>query len=171
MERQNREGIQELDYQRVKGQLGRTPRELREVVIYGADGWPQVIRVGAEVEGKPFPSLYWLTCKKLSAKISTIEAGGAVAELEKLMAADEEFKKSIFEDHRRYMNDRMDFIRKECPESDWARLSKIFEGRGIGGIANFSHVRCLHMHYAHHLVRGNTIGSYLDLHYSLGTIQ
>jgi hypothetical protein len=168
---QNTHEIAELDYERVKGQLGRTPRELREVVIYGADGWPQVIRVGAEVEAKPFPSLYWLTCKKLTVAISRIEAAGAVLELEKLIASDEGFKQRVLKDHQRYMADRMAFIRKECPESDWQRLSKIFEGRGIGGIANFSHVRCLHMHYAHHLVRGNTIGDYLESHYSLGAIH
>ena len=37
--------------------------------------------------------------------------------------------------------------------------------RGIGGISNFSRVRCLHTYYASHLVNPNVIGRIIDERY------
>jgi hypothetical protein len=41
-------------------------------------------------------------------------------------------------------------------------FSAVFDERGIGGIADFSRIRCLHTWYAAHLVVPNTIGEMLD---------
>ncbi|MBT8148421.1 MAG: DUF501 domain-containing protein [Gammaproteobacteria bacterium] len=40
-----------------------------------------------------------------------------------------------------------------------------FEGlkkKGIGGIANFCRVRCLHTYYAAHLIRRNAVGDLIQ---------
>ena len=40
--------------------------------------------------------------------------------------------------------------------------SDVFNSKGIGGIADFSRIRCLHTWYAAHLVVPNTVGRLLD---------
>ena len=51
--------------------------------------------------------------------------------------------------------------------SDKARIesqgfSEMFRRVGIGGIASWDKIRCLHMQYAHHLVAENLVGQRLD---------
>ena len=41
----------------------------------------------------------------------------------------------------------------------------VFKSRGIGGIADFTRIRCLHTWYAAHMVQANTIGKLLDTHW------
>lgn len=40
--------------------------------------------------------------------------------------------------------------------------SQVFIERGIGGIADFQRIRCLHTYYAAHLVEPNAIGGMLE---------
>jgi len=40
--------------------LDREPRGLREIAGWNEAGQPAVIRVAPVVDGKPFPTLYWL---------------------------------------------------------------------------------------------------------------
>jgi len=41
--------------------------------------------------------------------------------------------------------------------------------RGIGGIENFTRIRCLHTYYAAHLIQPNTIGAMIEAQWqSLG---
>jgi hypothetical protein len=41
---------------------------------------------------------------------------------------------------------------------------------GIGGLRDWEQIRCLHMHYAHHLCGNNVIGQWLDEHYGLNEL-
>ena len=40
--------------------LGREPRGLEAIPVMDGDGHPRVIRVASLVDGKPFPTLFWL---------------------------------------------------------------------------------------------------------------
>jgi hypothetical protein len=67
------------------------------------------------------------------------------------------------EDHRRHIALRDGYVsaaERDLLESrgQWSALA----GRGIGGIADSSRIRCLHTWYAAHLVVPNTIGRLLD---------
>ena len=43
---------------------------------------------------------------------------------------------------------------------------EVLQARGVGGIADFTRIRCLHTWYAAHLVVPNTIGRLLDEHWA-----
>ena len=96
--------LSEQDYQTVKHQLGRSPRGAKRVVCYGkAKGEPQVIEVHPLVEGKPFPSLFWLTCPRLHKAIAKIEQTAWIKHLEnKLIPEDPNLKEQLKKDHLRY---------------------------------------------------------------------
>jgi hypothetical protein len=52
-----------------------------------------------------------------------------------------------------------DSIRQRLVELNFA---EVFASKGIGGIADFTRIRCLHTWYAAHLVVPNTVGCLLD---------
>ena len=66
-------------------------------------------------------------------------------------------------DHQKYMALRDSLI----AEADRKRIAElgfadVFTRKGIGGIADFTRIRCLHTWYAAHLVEPNTVGRLLD---------
>ncbi|MEE4204436.1 MAG: DUF501 domain-containing protein, partial [Halieaceae bacterium] len=67
---------------RVAELLGRTPRGLRDVAVFDATGQPSVIRVASVVDGKPFPTLFWLVDPALNLAIDRLEAAGVIAALQ-----------------------------------------------------------------------------------------
>ena len=157
--------LSEKDYQTVKDQLGRSPRGAKRVVCYGkVTGEPLVIEVHPLVEGKPFPSLFWLTCPRLHKAIAKIEQTAWIKHLEnELIPGNEELKKQLEKDHLRYQKLRWEKIseeeKKAVPNPHYLESLK---ATGIGGVRDFSRVRCLHMHYAHHLAEKNVIGELMD---------
>ena len=62
--------------QRVAALLGRVPRGLRSIAVSEAGGEPVVIRVASVVDGRPFPTLYWLVGARLSLQLDRLEAAG-----------------------------------------------------------------------------------------------
>ena len=146
----------------IQQRLGRPPRGLEAVALYGPDGGPMVIRVASLVEGKPFPNLFWLIDPALVYRIDCDEAGGLIQRLQKRVDACHELREAMVADHRafielrnRYMNPS---IKKQLDELLYFAL---LQQRGIGGIADFSRVRCLHTWYAAHLIVPNSIGRLL----------
>jgi hypothetical protein len=55
----------------------------------------------------------------------------------------------------------------ERQQLDQLGFSDLFDSYGIGGLRDWQQIRCLHMHYAHHLCGDNVIGQWLDEHYDL----
>lgn len=151
------------DLEKIEQQLGRKPRGVKEIVCYNKEGWPRVIRVTPVVEGKPFPSHYWLSCQILKKEIDHLEADGWVKKIENEYMTQEEFKSKVLEDHKSYIADRMMYLEQDgLLEGLDEKYVENLKNRGVGGIQDLSRVRCLHMHYAHHLAHGNTIGKLLD---------
>ena len=154
------------DFSKVETLLGRRPRGLCEIVHRDQKGDPSVIRVASLVENKPFPTLFWLINKDLKKRLDRLEASGLIQELEDKIEHNPKMQEQLKEDNTRYISLRNEYMSNETKDklkelNYYEHLQKI----GIGGISNFSKVRCLHMQYAFHLVSKNMIGSILDENY------
>lgn len=161
--------MNDKDLECIERQLGRRPRGLKAVLRYNSFGEPQIIRVSPVVEGKPFPSIYWLTCTRLKKGIDQIESQGFIKKIEnEILPADSELLERYKKNHLSYIDDRMQFLKEDGLENTLTdHLKESLMNRGIGGIQDFSKVRCLHMHYAHHLVKENVIGELIDEFFDL----
>ena len=149
--------------EQVEKLLGRAPRGLEQVAVSNVSGSPMVIRVASLVEGKPFPNLFWLIDAALVYKIDVVEAGGLIAEFQVQVDGDEELKRRMISDHQSHIALRNTHM-SESVEAQLrsSQYYEVLQSRGIGGIADFGRIRCLHTWYAAHLVVPNTIGCLLD---------
>jgi hypothetical protein len=112
---------------------------------------------------EPFPTLYWLACDAVGAQIARLEYAGGVAEIERRIADDLELRARVHADHDAYIQERWSLLSEdEAHRVAAAGLTRSLRDRGIGGISNRDSVKCLHLHYAHHLARGSTIGEIID---------
>ena len=153
------ESISLSDWDVIAEQIGRRPRGLAGVPVRCSYGFPQVIRVRTLVDGKPFPTLFWLTCPYLVREVDRLEADGWIGRLERRMAEDEQLRASMVRAHERYIERRSALL------SDGDRLTIESRGqasslleKGIGGIADRRRLKCLHLHIAHDLAGENPIG-------------
>ena len=143
--------------------LGRQPRGLEEIAVARADGQPMVIRVASLVDDKPFPTLYWLIDPDLCYRIDQVEATGLIKQLQLRIDGDPELQCSMRDEHQAYIKLREDYMTPEIRQRLAALgFDKVFDSKGIGGIADFSRIRCLHTWYGAHLVAPNTVGRLLD---------
>jgi hypothetical protein len=143
--------------------LGRQPRGLEEIAVSGEDGRPMVIRVASLVDDKPFPTLFWLIDPQLSYRIDQLEAVGMIKAFQRRIDADETLQQQMRADHLAHIALReqyMDEALRERLES--LGFGAVFATKGIGGIGDFSRIRCFHTWYAAHLVVPNTVGCMLD---------
>jgi len=159
----NKSMISDSDYQQVAALLGREPRGLRDIAIRSHDGSPAVIRVASLVDSKPFPTLFWLIDKKLNYAIDQLEAGGLIAHLQSQIDNSDELQQSLTIDHEAHIALRsalmLDVDRDAINQLGFA---EVLSRRGIGGIENFTRIRCLHTYYASHLVSPNTVGKLVN---------
>ena len=148
---------------RVAELLGREPRGLRAVAVTDEQGDPLVIRVASVVDGKPFPTLYWLVGEAICLRIDRLEAAGCIAALQEKVDASESLQQAMRADHARHRLERDGFLSSEERAHLAAQgMLSALDARGIGGIAEPSRIRCLHTWYAAHLVTPNTIGGLVD---------
>lgn len=150
----------------IEERLGRAPRGLRGVAVVDGVGEPMVIRVASLVDDRPFPTLFWLIDPDLSLRIDREEAAGTIAVLQTKIDNDESLRQSMAKDHRDHIQLRESFVAEEDralleARGQWSALAD----RGIGGISDFTRIRCLHTWYAAHLVVPNTVGRLLDDHW------
>jgi hypothetical protein len=144
----------------VAAQIGRAPRGEFAVSVRCSYGYPQVIRVHPVVHGKPFPTLYWLTCPFLSKEIDHLEADGWIKRLEARVMDDPSLGGAMHEAHRQYCEQRDRLLSdNERAALEHEGTLRGLTGRGIGGIADWDRVKCLHLHVAHALADKNPIGS------------
>lgn len=159
--------ISDLQYKRVAELLGREPRGLEDVPVVDDCGQPRVIRVASLVEGKPFPTLFWLVDPALNYRIDQEEARGLIKDFQIRVNAEPELQASMRRDHDAHIGLRDSFLAAEDRSAlQAAGFSEVLQQRGIGGIADFTRIRCLHTWYAAHLVVPNTIGGLLDQHWA-----
>ncbi len=155
--------ISDEDRNNVKALLGRTPRGLAAINVRTKVGLPVVTQVESMVNKKPFPTLFWLVDKQLNYEIDKLEAGGLIARLQKRIDESPELQSAMQQDHLDHIELRNKLMLPEHKLAlDQLGFSSVFETRGIGGIENFTRIRCLHTYYASHLVVPNTVGRLLD---------
>jgi hypothetical protein len=153
----------------VKAQLRRDPRGAFDVQVRCSFQYPQVIRVAPLVGGKPFPTLYWLTCPFLRSQIGTIEANGWIKRLEKRLAEEPDLRAALQRAHQRYIRQRHTLLAKGIAHQDLPpEMQQSLERGGIGGILDWTRLKCLHLHVAHAMADENPVGeivlSMLDAH-------
>lgn len=161
------ETLTEEDHTQVAELLGREARGLMDIPVRAKSGEPVVIQVDAMVAGKPFPTLFWLVDKRLNFAIDQLEAGGLIAQLQAQVDASISLQESLAADHRAYIDLRQQLM----PDATAKALAEkgfgeVLLSRGIGGIANFQRIRCLHTYYGAHLVVPNTIGRLVDAYWA-----
>jgi exopolyphosphatase/guanosine-5'-triphosphate,3'-diphosphate pyrophosphatase len=129
--------LRRSDLAEVKAQLGRTSLSSFTVVARCPPGHPLVIRNHPlDHAGKPFPTLYWLTCPLAVKAVSRLESEGWI----KRLAERPELRDGIEAAHRDYSSERE---RALGGAGAWG---------GVGGTR--SGIKCLHAHYAYHLAGG-----------------
>jgi hypothetical protein len=147
------------DRELIASQMGRAPRGNYAIACRCVHGHPQVLRVPPVVDEKPFPTLYWLTCPFLCRAVSELEAEGWVGRLEQRLAAEAELRAALDRADGEYVAARRELLSVE-EEKELARRGQLreLEARGIGGIADRTRLKCLHLHVAHALAGRNPIG-------------
>jgi hypothetical protein len=112
-------------------------------------GLPAVIETFPIVDGEPFPTLYWLTCVRACSAIGGLESSGVMQVLTARLREDPAFAAAFDAAERDYVTRR-------------DALAKLEAGGGIGGGPS-DRVKCLHAHFAHHLVcRCNPVGTWVE---------
>ena len=166
LEKKSPQAIAPAVVEQIKNLLGREPRSLEAIEVVNYQGAPSVIRVASLVDDKPFPTMYWLVDKHLNYRIDQLEAGGLIARMQQIIDADESLQSAMIYDHQQFILQRESHMSKVIKQRliDQDYFDPL-QRRGIGGIANFTRIRCLHTYYACHLVNPNTIGSWLDKEY------
>lgn len=159
--------VAEPQRQRVAELLGREPRGLESIAVSDSRGEPRVIRVASLVDGKPFPTLFWLVDPVINYRIDQAEARGLIRELQARVNRATDLQAAMRDDHAAHIVLRDSYI-DDALRSEMETLGflGVLSQRGIGGIGDFRHIRCLHTWYAAHLVVPNTVGRLLDQHWA-----
>ncbi|MFL5798048.1 MAG: DUF501 domain-containing protein [Actinomycetota bacterium] len=137
------------DREVVARQLGRDPTTQFEVVARcaepdGVSAHPLIIRNHpVDADGKPFPTLFWLTCPEASKAVSRLESTGEIGRLNGRFDEDPDFRARVERAHAEYARERG---RAHEPALEWG---------GVGGTR--TGVKCLHAHYANHLAGGDDV--------------
>jgi len=129
-------------------QLGRILKNDFGIVRVCEWGFPQVIQSSLIAEGKPFPTLFWLSCPFLKEEVSRFESAGMIAEFEKRLEEDETFAGEYLRAHSQTALLKEELLEKAPVSEEQKRL--LME-RGIGGIRNLKRVKCLHLQLANFL--------------------
>jgi hypothetical protein len=136
--------VLDRDIAAVAAQLGRRPRGLRAVVARCRCGLPCVIETAPRLDdGTPFPTLYYLTCRRVTAAISALEASGAMAAMTGRLTTDARLRRDYAAAHRDYLARRDEAARA-------AGVAPLPVGtQSAGGMPE--RVKCLHALVAHEL--------------------
>lgn len=123
-------------------QLGRSPRGVVGIAWRCGSGHPGVVATGPRLpDGTPFPTTYYLTCPAITSAVSTLEAGGLMAEMTARLGTDPELAAAYLRAHQAYLADR-------------ARYGEVPEIAGISAGGMPSRVKCLHVLVGHALAAG-----------------
>lgn len=159
--------ITQAQSEQVAALLGREPRGLQAIAVMDEAREPQVIRVASLVDEKPFPTLFWLVDPTINYRIDQDEARGLIKDFQGVVNTDSTLQDAMCADHRAHIELRDSYLDDEQRAVlDELGFAPVLAQRGIGGIADFSRIRCLHTWYAAHLVVPNTIGQMLDRHWA-----
>ena len=105
----------------------------------------------------PFPTVFWLTCPHLRSAVATLESRGMIERVRCRIREDAEFRQEYEDANARYASQRMGLLdaadraglhidaQKDGPG---AGMLRVLEESGVGGAADWTGVKCLHMNVA-----------------------
>lgn len=141
----------EADIAIVSEQLGRPARGVVGIAARNDLGEPTVVATAPRLEdGTPFPTLYYLSHPQLTLDASKLEAEGMMADLNALLAEDEDLRGAYAKAHEQYIADR-------------ERLAHVPELDGVSAGGMPTRVKCLHALVAHALAAGPGVNPVGDL--------
>jgi hypothetical protein len=130
----------DADLAAVAEQLGREPRGLLGVAARCPSGHPAVVVTSPTLpDGTPFPTLYYLTCPRLSSLVGRLEAGGVMREMNERLAVDTALAAAYRQAHEIYLSTR-------------DAIAPLGTNVTAGGMPE--RVKCLHALLAHSLAAG-----------------
>jgi uncharacterized protein len=134
------EPVTETDRDVVAAQLGRPPRALRAIAYRCPCGDPAVVQTHPRLpDGTPFPTLFYLTCRRLCSAVSRLEASGLMREMTARLESEPDLAAAYRHAHEVYLAQR-DAIEP---------LDTEVSAGGMPG-----RVKCLHVLVAHTLACG-----------------
>lgn len=134
--------IDPADVAAITEQLGRPPRGIIEISSRCPSGHPNGVKTEPRLpDGTPFPTLYYLTCPRLTGAIGTLEASGLMAEMTQRLAEDADLAAAYRAAHESYLAEREAI----------AHVEEI-DGISAGGMPD--RVKCLHVLVGHALAKG-----------------
>jgi uncharacterized protein len=112
-------------------------------------GYPAAVEsLPYDPAGRPFPTLFYLTCPTFVTAVSDLESAGGVCAWARRLAADTELQRALIAGVTFTRRRRRDLVRRYG-------LKMLDDGRslalGIGGVGDVRAVKCLHAHVAHAL--------------------
>lgn len=130
------------DIAAVSAQLGRPARGIKSIAHRCDCGLPDVVETEPRLpDGTPFPTLFYVTCPRLSSVIGTQEASGLMREMTGRLTEDPELAATYEAAHKSYLARREAIA--HVPEID---------GISAGGMP--TRVKCLHVLVGHSLAEG-----------------
>jgi uncharacterized protein len=143
-------GPSTADIDAVSAQLGRSARGVRAVAHRCPCGLPDVVETEPRLpDGTPFPTMYYLTCPRATAAVSTLEAQGLMRDMTSRLASDPDLAAAYQAAHQDYLG-RREAI-EHVPE---------IAGVSAGGMP--IRVKCLHALVAHALAAGRGVNPFGD---------
>jgi hypothetical protein len=147
----------------VTAQLSRRPHLMSRVAARCPYGYPAAVEdLPYAPDGRPFPTLYYLTCQTLVAGVSALESAGGVQRWSRRAAADERLAGSLAKAAAQSRRRRRELARRYAlPMLDGGASLR----SGVGGVAapvahrgsaaastgSSAAIKCLHAHIAHAL--------------------
>ena len=139
--------VTEADLSAVAAQLGRPPRGVVAVAWRCPCGRPGVVStLPLLADGTPFPTTYYLTCRRAAAACSTLESDGVMAAMQARLGIDPDLAAAYRGAHESYLADRTALGRTYGVEAPF------IDGVSAGGMPD--RVKCLHVLAAHALAKG-----------------
>ena len=140
--------INSADLAVVESQLGRPPRGAVAVAWRCPCGQPGVVMTSPRLppEGQPFPTTYYLTCRRAVAGCSRLEASGLMAQMTARLAEDADLAARYEAAHQAYLGDRAR-LAQQLGVDNVARPTE-----SAGGMP--TRVKCLHALVGHALAAG-----------------
>ena len=138
------------DLDAVAEQLGRPPRGVRRIAARCPSGHPAVVETEPRLpDGTPFPTLYYVTCPRLTGAIGTLEGSGLMREMSDRLADDPALAYQYGRAHESYLAQREAIL--HVPE---------VEHVSAGGMP--TRVKCLHVLVGQSLADGPGLNPFGD---------
>jgi len=173
--------ISEDDKKKVTEQLGYIPPNVLSISARNSSGDPIAIKTyplgggasrrmnKAAQDKTPFPTLYWLTCKKISKALANLEREGVLQQFEeRIVNQEEDAHIKMRKAHEEYAQERWDTLTEQDKHfllnngETKEGFVKMLRDSGVAGTqfrrkdGSVPYAKCLHAHYAHFVSSPNS---------------